>query len=80
MAISYTFNPFTGKFDAINSSAGVPATETTLGTVYLGAYCYNNIPLGTNVVVPSGQTLLQAGNLTISGSLDLTSGDICWVD
>lgn len=56
------------------------ATRTTPGKVLLGAFCYNQIPAGVTVVVPSGATMLQAGNLDIAGDLDLTLGEICWVD
>ncbi len=56
-----------------------PATINTLGTVYLGAYCYNAIPSGQTVSVPAGETLLQVGSLDIEGTLDLSSGDIFWV-
>jgi hypothetical protein len=57
-----------------------PATQTIAGTVLLGALCYSSIPAATTVVVASGATLLQAGDLAITGNLDLSSGDACWVD
>lgn len=56
------------------------ASRTRKGKTLLGAFCYNQIPSGTVVVVPAGATMLQAGNLAIDGDLDLSNGDICWVD
>lgn len=56
------------------------ATTTAKGKVLLGAFCYSTIASSTVVQVPAGQTMLQAGDLKIQGDLDLTLGDVCWVD
>lgn len=63
------------------SSSSTPATETVAGVVVLGAFSYNTILTGLVVKPPAGATMLQAGDLTLVGDLDLSYGsDICWVD
>lgn len=52
------------------------ATQTARGKQFLGAFCYTNITAPTTVQVPANLVMLQVMDLTISGILDLTLGDM----
>jgi len=47
---------------------------------YIRAFSINTIAVSTVLTITSGNTMLQAGDLDIEGDLDISVGDVCWVD